>query len=68
MWTVTLGSQREGPVRPDVLGVGPLSVAGDLGLRPFGPRFPGLAPRVSEGRALAPQILDSRRLGPSLSV
>lgn len=50
MRTVTLGSQR-----PDVLGVGPLSVAGDLGLRPFGPRFPGLAPRVSDRRLLAPR-------------
>ncbi|XP_047290992.1 uncharacterized protein LOC124903762 [Homo sapiens] len=33
-----------GAVRPDVLGVGPQSVAEDLQLRPLGPKFPGFAP------------------------
>lgn len=34
-----------GAVRPDGLGVGPLSVPKDLGLRPLGPQSPGLSPR-----------------------
>ncbi|XP_011945700.1 PREDICTED: uncharacterized protein LOC105599788 [Cercocebus atys] len=39
-----------GAVRPDVLGVGPQSVAEDLGLRLLGPKFPGFAPRFSDTR------------------
>ncbi|KAF5914721.1 hypothetical protein HPG69_005218 [Diceros bicornis minor] len=39
-----------GTVRPDVLRVGPLSVAEDLGFRPFRPEFPGLTPRFSNIR------------------
>lgn len=37
-------------MRPDVLGVGPQSVAEDLGLRPLGPKFPGFVPRFSNTR------------------
>ncbi|XP_053412611.1 uncharacterized protein LOC128562014 [Nycticebus coucang] len=49
-----------GAVQPDVLGVGPLSVAEDLGVRPLGPKFPGFAPRFSL------HIPDIRDWGPSL--
>lgn len=45
-----------GTVRPDVLGVGALSVAGHLGLWPFGPEFLGLTPRFSNTRVSAPKI------------
>lgn len=43
-----------GAVWPDVLGVGPLSVAEDLGLAPLGPIFPGLAPRCSNTQVYQP--------------
>lgn len=56
-----------GAIWPDVLGVGALSAAGDLGLWCFSPEFPGLTPRVSNIRAFAPQLADIRDLGPSLS-
>lgn len=50
-------------MRSDVLGVGPLSVAEDLGLSPFGPEFPGLTPRFSDIGVSAPQIPDIRDSG-----
>nr|XP_059886997.1 uncharacterized protein LOC132437687 [Delphinus delphis] len=56
-----------GAVRSDVLGVGPLSVAEDLGLSPLGPEFPGLTPRFSNIRVSAPEIPDIRDSGPNLS-
>lgn len=56
-----------GAIWPDVLGVGALSAAGDLGLWCFSPEFPGLTPRFSNIRVLAPQIADIRDLGPNLS-
>lgn len=56
-----------GAVRPDVLGVGPLSVAEDLGLRPFRREFPGLTPRFSNIRVSAPQIPHIQDSGPNLS-
>lgn len=56
-----------GAIWPDVLGVGALSAAGDLGLWCFSPEFPGLTPRFSSLRVFAPQIADIRDLGPSLS-
>ena len=54
-------------MRPDVLGVGPLSVAEDLGLRPFGREFPGLTPRFSNIRVSAPQTPHIQDPGPNLS-
>lgn len=56
-----------GAVRSTVLGVGPLSVAEDLVLSPFGLEFPGLTPRFSNIRISAPQISDIRDSGPNLS-
>lgn len=54
-------------MRPDVLGVGPLSGAEDLGLRPFGREFPGLTPRFSNIRVSAPQTPHIQDPGPNLS-
>lgn len=54
-------------MRPDVLGVGPLSVAEDLGLRPFGREFPGLTSRFSNIRVSAPQTPRSQDSGLNLS-
>lgn len=56
-----------GAVRPDVLGVGPLSVAEDLGLGPFGREFPGLTPRFSNIWVSSPQIPRIQDSGPNLS-
>lgn len=47
-----------GAVWPDVLGVGPLSVAEDLGFRPFDPEFPSLTTRFSNTWVSASQIPD----------
>lgn len=40
-------------MRPDVLGVGPLPVAEDLGLRPISPKSPDLAPRFPDTQVSA---------------
>ena len=47
-----------GAVPSEVLGVGPLSVAKDLGLSPLCPEFPGLTPCLSNIRVSAPEIPD----------
>lgn len=56
-----------GAVRPDVLRVGPLSAAGDLGLSPSGPVFLRLASRSSNIGVSAPQTAAIRDSGPNLT-
>lgn len=55
-----------GAVQPGVLGVGPVSVAEDLGLRPLGPRFWGLAPRFLNTLVSSPRIPDIWDSSPNL--